>query len=214
MVKLTIDNKRISVNDDLTILEAARENGIYIPTLCYNEALKPYGACRLCVVEIVSEKGSRLVASCTYPVSEGLKIKTNSEEAMNARKMILELLLADCSGNKVIENLAAEYGIESSRFDEEKNDCILCGLCVRACEEIVGASAIQFVDRGYKMVVKPPLLTATVNCIKCGTCMTVCPTDAIKLDDLSSINVIHDWKNQFSKRKCHICGDYHFSPDF
>ncbi|RKY89971.1 ferredoxin [candidate division KSB1 bacterium] len=214
MVNITIDGRKISVSEDLTILEAARENGIQIPTLCYNEALKPYGACRICLVELVSENGSKLVPSCTFPVSEGIVVRTDSEEVIKTRKMVLELLLADCPGSKVIKELAEEYGVKKSRFEEEDNNCILCGLCVRACDEIVGARAIHFVDRGYKMEVKPPFLTATVNCIKCGTCTTVCPTGAIKLDELSGISVMHQWSDKFSERRCNVCGSFHFSPGF
>ena len=123
-----------------TILQVATEHGIDIPTLCHNEAIEPYGACRLCIVEISKGKRTRIVTSCLYPVEEGLQVKTDSPRVINNRKTILELLLARCSKNKVIRELASQMGIEQPPFKSEyleDNDCIVCGLCVRACEQVV-----------------------------------------------------------------------------
>jgi len=135
MITLNINGLDISVEEGTTLLEAAKFLGFPIPTLCYMEGLSPYGACRLCVVEIGEGPRARLVSSCTYPVEEGLKVRTASKRVVRARKMILELHLASCPQSKVIQDLAAAHDIRQQRFRQEYEDCILCGLCVRMCEE-------------------------------------------------------------------------------
>ncbi len=111
MIKLTIDGQAIEVEEGLSILEAAKRAGIEIPTLCYHEALTPQGACRVCTVEIIRKEWSRLSAACTYPVQEAIEVKTNSEKARGARKIILELLLARCPNVKSIQNMAEKMGV-------------------------------------------------------------------------------------------------------
>ncbi|RLC73362.1 MAG: hypothetical protein DRI52_01975, partial [Chloroflexi bacterium] len=168
MITLTIDDQKVVAEEGMTILEAAREHGIYIPTLCYHEALKPYGACRLCIVEFADERrGARLVSSCSFPAQDGAVIRTNSPLVLEARRMIIELLLADCPDVKAVRELADELGVEKSQFEPEGegNDCILCGLCVRACQEIVGVSAISLINRGIEKKVKPPFEIASSVCI-------------------------------------------------
>ena len=165
MLTLNIDGRELRAEKGQTILQVARENGIDIPTLCYHEAIEPYGACRLCTVEVSRGGRSRMVASCLYPVEEGLEVKTNSARVLSNRKMILELLLARCSKNKVIKDMASQMGIEQPSFKSEyleDNDCIVCGLCVRACEQVVGVSAISLVNRGITKEPAPPFLG---NCI-------------------------------------------------
>ncbi|MDX1269706.1 MAG: 2Fe-2S iron-sulfur cluster-binding protein, partial [Oceanisphaera sp.] len=131
------------------MLEAARSAGIHIPTLCYNDAVAPYGACRLCIVEIEKNKRKTIEASCTYPVEAGLVVKTDSPRVKEGRKLVIELLLARCPNVKVVQELAAEYGVADSSPDwtKENEYCILCGLCVRACNEVVQANAIQFAGK-------------------------------------------------------------------
>lgn len=211
MIKLNIDGREIKAEDGQTILQAARENCIDIPTLCHNEALEPYGACRLCIVEISKGGRSRIVTSCLYPVEEGLEVKTNSPRIINNRRMILELLLARCSKNEVIKELASQMGIEQSSFApeylEDKN-CILCGLCVRACEQVVGVSAISLINRGVNRKVAPPFLEPATACIGCGSCYYVCPTGAIKMEDRGDMRIIHNWNVEFKLKKCKVCGNY------
>ncbi|GAH09967.1 unnamed protein product, partial [marine sediment metagenome] len=131
MVTLTIDEREFQAEEGATILEVARDNNIYIPTLCSNEAVSPYGACRLCLVEIVTRGRTRLVVSCLYAIEEGLVVKTNSERIANHRKVLMELLLARCPQLEVIKDLAKRLGAERTPFKLDNKECILCGLCVR-----------------------------------------------------------------------------------
>lgn len=217
MVTINIDGQKLEAKEGQTILEIARENGIYIPTLCHNENLAPYGACRLCSVEISKGGRSRIVASCLYPVEEGLKVKTNSPRIINDRKMIMELLLARCSQNEVIKKLASEMGVEQSAFKSEyleDKDCILCGLCVRTCEQIVERSAISLVNRGVNREVATPFLEPSAACIGCGSCAYVCPTGAIKMEDKDGTRVVYarNWEKEFKLKKCKVCGN-HWAPE-
>ena len=175
MVNLTINGLRVSIEEGTTVLEAARFLGIPIPTLCYNEGLSPYGACRLCVVEIGEGPRAKLVTSCTYPAEEGLKVRTASERVLRARRMIIELLLASCPQSKTIQDLAAAHGVRRQRFRQEYEDCILCGLCVRMCSDQMMAKAIGFRGRGEKRSVGTPFDIQSDVCRLCGGCMYICP---------------------------------------
>jgi len=175
MITLTINGLDVSVEKGSSLLEAARFFGFPIPTLCHMDGLSPYGACRLCVVEIGEGSKAKLVTSCTYPAEEGLKVRTASSRVVKARKMILELLLASCPQSKIIQDLASAHNIRQQRFRQEYEDCILCGLCVRMCKEQMMAKAIGFRGRGEKRSIGTPFDIKSDVCRLCGGCIYVCP---------------------------------------
>jgi len=182
MVSLEIDGQKVEVEEGITVLGAAQRLGIYIPTLCYEEAIKPYGACRLCVAETIIEGRSTFQSSCSLPVAEGMIVKTNSEPVMKGRKILLELYLARCPEVKGVRELCDKYGVRETRFKifDKSEDCILCGLCVRVCDELAGARAIDFVGRGTGRRVDVPFERMWDECVACGACTYVCPTGHIQ----------------------------------
>jgi coenzyme F420 hydrogenase subunit beta len=175
MITLNINGITVEVEKGTTLLEAAQFLGFPIPTLCHMEGLSPYGACRLCVVEIGAGARSRLVSSCTYRAEEGLKVRTASSRVVKTRKMILELLVASCPQSKTIQDLAAAHDIRQQRFRQEYEDCILCGRCVRMCEEQMMAKAIGFRGRGESRSIGTPFDIKSDVCRLCGACIYVCP---------------------------------------
>jgi len=175
MISFTLNGLDVSVEEGTTLLEAAKFYGFPIPTLCHMDGLSPYGACRLCVVEVGKEPNSKLVTSCTYRVEEGLYARTATARVLRARKMILELLLASCPQSKVIQDLAAAHQIRQQRFRQEHEDCILCGLCVRMCEEQMMGKAIGFRGRGENRSLGTPFDIKSEECRLCGGCIYVCP---------------------------------------
>ena len=175
MITLTINGLPVSVEEGATVLEAAQFIGFPIPTLCHMDGLTPYGACRLCVVEIGQGPTAKLVTSCTYPAEPGLKVRTASSRVVRARKMILELLLASCPQSKTIQDLASAHDVRQQRFRQEYETCILCGRCVRMCREQMMAGAIGFRYRGEKRSIGTPFDAKSDVCRLCGGCMYVCP---------------------------------------
>jgi bidirectional [NiFe] hydrogenase diaphorase subunit len=213
MVNLTIDNKKIETEAGRTVLDAARENGIVVPTLCYNESLGPLGSCRLCVVEVKQGNKTRVAASCTYPVAEGLIVDTKSERVMNVRRLVLQLLLARCPDSEQLRQMAAEMGVAAEpRFkpDKDNSKCILCRLCVKTCEKIVGVSAIGLSYRGAEKDVCTPFMKDSQTCISCGACAYVCPTGHIEMETTGDTRTI--WGRNFKMKTCKVCGR-HFAPE-
>ncbi len=193
-VTLTINDREVRCKESARILEVARSIGIEIPTLCHHEKLTDYGVCRLCTVEITKKQRSHLVASCVYPVEDGLIVKTDSQRVIRGRRILLELMLArwyldtvglnqwPWKGNALLEH----YGLEQSRFEEDITQCILCGLCVRYCSEVKKANVLGFIGRGIKrQVILYPELAVEV-CPTCDDgkmeCRSVCPTGVIPND--------------------------------
>lgn len=192
MVSVKIDGQEIQVEEETTILKAARELGITIPTLCYNDILEPYAVCRVCTVELKRGKRTRLVTACNYPLREPVVIRTNSEKVQQLRRMNLELLMARAPGAKIVQDLAAEMGVDKTRFPIENPEekCILCGLCVQVCNDVVAAHALGFANRGSERVVATPFKDTPEACILCGACAHFCPTGHIKMTDVDG-RILH-----------------------
>jgi bidirectional [NiFe] hydrogenase diaphorase subunit len=182
MIPFKINDQEVEAQAGWTVLDTAKQYGIRIPTLCYHEAVSTSGACRLCVVEVKEGNWSKIVISCMYPVKEGLHIFTDSERVKNVRRWILEMLLAECPASEEIKKLAAEYGVTSTRFGVKNPDeeCLLCGLCVKVCREVVGVSAITTIGRGVHKTIGAPYGKPSEACVACGSCVTVCPTGAMR----------------------------------
>ncbi len=223
MAELTINNIKVKAEKGMTILDAAKSVGIHIPTLCHMKDMFPTGACRMCVVEVEGMRG--LTPSCAYPVVEGMKVETNSQRVRTARKTIVELLIENhpqdcliCVRNKncELQDLSERYNVREHRYVGEKKKhaidissasmerdpakCILCGRCVRTCNEIQKVGAIDFTYRGFKSTVTTPFNKGlnVSDCILCGQCILVCPTAALREKSHSKevINAIKD-KSKF-----------------
>ncbi|HEY3377384.1 MAG TPA: [FeFe] hydrogenase, group A, partial [Armatimonadota bacterium] len=221
-VNLTINGKPVKAQAGQTLLQVCREQGIDIPTLCYLEDLFPSGACRMCVVEVEGARG--LVPSCAFPVAEGQQVHTHSTRALQARRMIVELLLAnhpkECltcvrSGKCQLQSLTEDLGVREQRFEglhrehpidassvsliRDPEKCIVCGRCVRVCEEVQGVSAIDFTRRGFQTVILPAFDHSLGNtaCVNCGQCILVCPTGALR--ESSNLKEVNDAINDPEK---------------
>ncbi|MBN2073510.1 MAG: (2Fe-2S)-binding protein [Actinobacteria bacterium] len=176
-INLVINGNGIQADEGITILEAAKEAGIHIPNLCYHPDLKPYGACRLCIVEIEKNGRSKIVASCGYQVEEGLLVNTESPKVEQVRKNLVELYMALFPFNPEIRDLAKKYSITSTRYHKEDNYCILCGLCVRHCNEVKKNNAVGFIGRGIDRKVSfIPESSYFKYCVDCMECVDICPT--------------------------------------
>jgi bidirectional [NiFe] hydrogenase diaphorase subunit len=180
MITLTLNGLPVSTGPGTTLLEVARFYGMSIPTLCHLDGLTPTGACRLCLVEIGEGSRAQLVSACTYPATEGLVVRTASARVLRVRKVVLELLLGSCPQSKEIQDLAAAHDVRRQRFRQEQEDCILCGRCVRVCEEQMAAKAIGFRGRGEGRSIGTPFDLSTETCRRCGACLYVCPACALR----------------------------------
>lgn len=206
LVKTIIDGKEIEVERDRWALEVAREMGIAIPTLCHHAALTPYGACRLCVVEVTKGKWTWLTTSCDLPIREGLSIKTNTPEVLKSRKMALELLWSRAPEAESIQALAEEVGVKKPRFKkhEELGKCILCGLCIHVCDKL-GISALNFSKRGVERKATTPFDRTSDKCIGCNACIAVCPTGHISCVDKDQVRDLETWKTKLDMVQCETC---------
>jgi bidirectional [NiFe] hydrogenase diaphorase subunit len=213
MVTVEINGKKASVPEGTTVLQAARGLGIDIPTLCYHEALSMYAACRVCIVEMSIEKGGRkrtwIDASCVYPVQNGLIISTDSPKVKKERKLIIELLLSRAPESRVLNELADRYGAQKGRFesiDKGESNCILCGLCVRVCNEMIHSEGIGTAFRGINKKVVTPFKIAQDVCVGCAACAYVCPTGAIKVIENDRCVSIENWHAEVEIKLCRECG--------
>jgi NADH dehydrogenase/NADH:ubiquinone oxidoreductase subunit G len=215
MVKLTVDNKPIEIEEGATILMAATKAGVTIPTLCHNEELSPAGACRVCVVEIAGTSSSINVTSCNYPVAEGMVVSTKSAKAVKARKLAVEMLMAQHPHSEKLAKLALTLGMGEPRFSVKTEECILCRLCVRTCQEVVGAGAITFVANGLERENKEASVVWNMDkCIACGSCAYICPTQAVTLNDNQGMRIINtpSVKMEFKLKACTKCGNF-YAPE-
>lgn len=190
-VRITIDGQPIEVEEGTYVLQAANQLGIHIPTLCYYPHMEPYAACRICVVEARDQTGwTKIVTACNYAAWDGLAIYTDTPRILNARRVNLEMLLSRCAPAPVLQRLAAEFGIDQPTWGVGTETCILCGLCVRICDEVVGAHALAFSNRGVNREVSTPFKHESQDCILCGACARYCPTGHIKMTDIEG-RILH-----------------------
>jgi heterodisulfide reductase subunit A len=186
MVNITIDGKPVEVPEDTTILKAAEQAGVWIPTMCHSDYFEPYGVCRLCSVEVVRGKRSRIVTACNFPVRGGMSVHTDSAKVRWIRKLIMEMMLSRWPNVPVVREMGERLGIGTPRFvslerDEAEDACILCGMCVNMCNEVVKAGVLGFAHTGIKREVVIPFNERTEQCIVCGACAHVCPTGHIRM---------------------------------
>jgi NADH dehydrogenase/NADH:ubiquinone oxidoreductase subunit G len=182
LIEFSINGQPVQAKPGWTILETARQYHIPIPTLCFHPAIKPWGSCRLCVVEVRYGKRGQVVPSCLTPPAPEMEVFTDSERVGNVRCWVLEMLLAACPASREIRNLAAEYGVSSTRFaiTDPEEECLRCGRCVAVCHEVVGVRALTFGSRGVKKKLETPYRVPNNACIGCGCCVSVCPTGALQ----------------------------------
>lgn len=216
-VTITINNRQISAEEGEVILPVAVREGIPIPHLCFEESLAPYGACRLCLVEAGKHGKREMTTACTLRAAEGLEILTNTPGIGKHQSILFELYLAEAPKSEVIREMAARYGVTKTRFlkkmetsDPLGGKCMLCGLCVRACNEIMGAGAINFINRGPYTVVNTPFREPSTDCYGCGACVNVCPTHAIQMEDSGGERVMKSWSGtRVPLVQCTRCGTYY-----
>jgi NADH dehydrogenase/NADH:ubiquinone oxidoreductase subunit G len=175
MVTITVDGSTIQVPEGANVLEAALEAGICIPNLCHIPGLSPIGACRVCISEVIENGRRKMTAACTLEARDGLVVEAHSEAAMRARRNIVELLLAEAPNSRAIQDLAARTGVTRSRYPLRMNDCVLCGRCVRVCDEIWQSKSLGLVGRGKDRHVSLPFGVRPDLCKRCNNCIQVCP---------------------------------------
>ncbi|MCW3490449.1 2Fe-2S iron-sulfur cluster-binding protein [Dethiobacter alkaliphilus] len=203
-MRITINGSEVEVQRGEYVLDVARRNNIDIPSLCHDEALGGGACCRICLVEVMANKKSKVVTSCVYPVTEEMEVITDSHKLRRLRRTLLMLLLARAPKNKVIQKMAEEYQAQVvARFSSAAGeDCILCNLCVSACDKL-GTSAISTVNRGVTKEVATPFDEPSHSCIGCAACAGVCPTQAIKVSEDNDKRVI--WNAEFELIRCSQC---------
>jgi predicted molibdopterin-dependent oxidoreductase YjgC len=228
-VRLKIDGIKVVTDSSSTILEAAKQVGVRIPSLCYEQRMEPYGACRICLVEVEGARG--LLPACYTTVTDGMVVHTQTEQLTRIRRTIIELLLSDhpqdcmtceSTGHCELQDLAYEYGVKDPRFVGEQHHfdvltenpliqrdydkCVLCGRCIRICREVQGVGVYDFVNRGFHAVPGTPYdkpLQET-PCEFCGQCVSTCPTGAIT--SIPSGGKGRGWQVEKVRTTCPYCG--------
>jgi bidirectional [NiFe] hydrogenase diaphorase subunit len=210
MVNITIDGRQIQAKEGSTVLQNAQAMNIDIPTLCFHKEISPFGACRLCSVEIKANGRWKLAASCQIEVAKGMEIKTGTDKVKESRKLAAALLYYKYPTTQAVRDMAIKLGVAVKEEKADVRDCILCGLCTRTCHEIVGVDALRFQDRGLGRAVDDPKIEfVTSNCIGCGSCAYVCPTGFVQMESVDDKRII--WNKVFKMATCKVCGLY-FAP--
>ena len=211
MPVVNIDGVKVTVGAEATILDAARKAGLWIPTLCHHPALTNAATCRICMVELDRGDSKRLVTACNYVVGRDLTVSVSSASAVRARQGVMRLLLARSPESPELRELASRMGVADTPYPkvtESQRNCILCGLCTRVCEEVIGQSAIGFVGRGVDRAVATPFRLASEECIACGACAAVCPvgTIQVRIHEDSAEAEISPFKSRAKLLVCESCG--------
>ncbi len=209
---ITINGKACECEKGEFLLQVARRNGFYLPTLCHHEAIEGQGCCRLCIVEVIERGRGKIVVSCVYPIEHEIEVLTDSEKVVRQRRMILNLLRARAPESPEIEALCKGYGAtEIERFVKIKDSkCVLCGLCVKACTEL-SVGAISTAMRGIEKEVMPPYREPSEVCVGCGSCAAVCPTNMIEITETENSRTI--WGRTFELVHCADCGRVIGTPE-
>jgi NADH dehydrogenase/NADH:ubiquinone oxidoreductase subunit G len=214
MVTITLNkNQYMAEEGEILLLTLMRLN-IDVPHLCFEKSLEPYGACRLCMVDIVTCGKTEMTPACTIKVKNGLEILTDTPEIIQHRTLLFELYLAEAPRSEVIRDMATKYGVTKTRFlkkivhdDPLMGKCILCGLCVRVCNEIMGTKAINFINRGPYTVINTPFYEHNPDCAGCAACAQVCPTKAIVFEDIGNERIMRSWSDTtVPLTTCSECG--------
>ena len=209
---ITINGHECECEKGEFLLQVAKRNGIEIPTLCHHEAIEGQGCCRLCIVEVIERGRGKIVVSCVYPIEHECEVLTDSEKVVRQRRMILNLLRARAPESSEIEELCEKYGAEKIdrfvRINESK--CVLCGLCVKACNEL-SVGAISTAMRGIDKEVMPPYREPSEVCVGCGSCAAICPTNVIEITETDITRTI--WGRTFDLVHCSRCGRVIGTPE-
>jgi NADH dehydrogenase/NADH:ubiquinone oxidoreductase subunit G len=212
-VTITVEGRQLRAEQESSLLSTLLREGFDVPTLCHHESVEPYGACRLCLVE-VNQKGwkpewRKLTTSCNFPVLDGLTVFLNTANVIENLKTTLKMMLAEAPSSPEIRDLAARYGVTLEQVEADFDDldrdnlCIRCGLCVRICEKL-GHSAITILGRGEERAPGTPRGAASADCVGCAVCATLCPTGAIPVTETATTRRI--WHREFEMVRCQGCG--------
>ncbi len=213
MVTFTINRKQYQAVPGETVIKVLIREGIDIPYLCYHESLAPYGACRLCMVDVTSGDRPGITASCALPAVDGLAVETDTPHIVQMRKVLLEMYLGEAPGSEEIRALAEKYGVDSTRFTRTDlsasgDRCVLCGVCARVCRESLNVGAIDYSGRGIRSSIHAPWFELSGTCIGCGSCAANCPTSAITFEDQGEERLFRIAGSVFSRHKlvpCELC---------